>query len=246
MAATSPALRSHLPAQRLLGEIKLTGRLMADNAVASWLPGVTFTAAACAHHDIGGWPLARHLVISGLLFGLFAYIFDTSNQAKGAVEDAVNKPYRPVPAALTTPSGLLRRFWIAMAAYGLLGWATGTLMWVALWQAIVIGLHLLVRPGHYLLVKPVPLLAGTVAQLAAAWQLAGPVDATGWRWILVLAIAFNVPLRFEDVRDVDGDRRLGRITLPMVIGHWPVRLWFAASMIAFPVVVYLLLVAPAF
>ncbi|MEV0381069.1 hypothetical protein [Nonomuraea sp. NPDC050643] len=39
-----------------------------------------------------------------------------------------------------------------------------------------------------------PVLVGTVAQLAAAWQLAGPIDDTGRRWIL-LAIAFNVPLR---------------------------------------------------
>lgn len=232
-------------AKRMWTEIKLTRLLMVDNALAATVPGLAFTAAACAHYDISGWPLAWHLALGGLLFFLYQYVFDTSNQAMGAAEDQLNKPYRPVPSGTTTPAALMRRFWLGMAAYTLLGWLSGTLTWVLLWQATVIALNLLSKPRHYLYVKPLTMLAGTPALLAAAWQCVGPIDAIGWRWIAVLTVAFNMPMRFEDVRDVEGDRRIGRTTLPLLVGHWPVRLAFAISMAILPVVIHTMLFVPS-
>ncbi|NRQ30917.1 UbiA family prenyltransferase [Nonomuraea sp. NN258] len=236
-----PARRS--PAERVRFEIKLTRLLMADNALAATIPGLTFVAAACAYHDITGWSLARHLAVGCALFFLYQYVFDTSNQATGADEDQANKPYRPIPSGMTTPAGLMRRFWLGMAAYTLLGWLSGTLIWVSLWQAAVLGQNLLSKPRHYLYVKPLSMLAGTLALLATAWQSTGPIDATGWTWIWVLTLTFNVPLRYEDVRDVEGDRRIGRTTLPLLIGHWPVRLGFAVSMTVLPVLIHTMLFA---
>ncbi|MHB6910352.1 hypothetical protein [Streptomyces sp. DB-54] len=66
-----------------------------------------------------------------------------------------------------------------------------------------------------------------ISHLAVGWRLAAPVDATGWTWIIALTALLSPPLRFEDVRDMDGDREIGRRALPLVVGHWPVRIMFA-------------------
>ncbi len=233
------------PLRRARFEAELTRKLIVDNAGAAFLPGLAFTAAACAHYGVTGWPLVWTIATSLPLTFLYIYVFDTSNQATGADEDRINKPHRPIPLGLTTPHGLLRRFWSAAPLYLLLGWLTGTLAWVALWLVDVIGLNLVATPRHYLWTKPIGMFVGTIAQLACFWQLVGPIDATGWTWILVLAIGFNLPLRYEDVRDIDGDRTRGRVTLPMLIGHWPIRLWFAVVMAAIPVVLHVMLFAPS-
>jgi 4-hydroxybenzoate polyprenyltransferase len=222
-------------------EASLTARVMADNLSASCIPAVLFSMAACAYRDVSGFTLLLRLCETVALFCCYCYVFDASNQATSTEEDRLNKPWRPIPAGLTTPRGLLRRFWLAMAVYTLVGWATGTLVWVLAWQAVVIGECLISRPRDYLWVKPIGMLSGTVLQLAAAWQLVTPIDATGWRWIIVLAIAFNLPLRFEDIRDVEGDKKLGRITLPMLIGEWPIRIWFALTVAAVPFALHVLL-----
>jgi 4-hydroxybenzoate polyprenyltransferase len=48
-------------------------------------------------------------------------------------------------------------------------------------------------------------------------------------------------LPFEDIRDMVGDRAIGRRTFALMVGHWPVRITFAMIMFAIPVVLYLLL-----
>ncbi|MGC9544185.1 hypothetical protein [Streptomyces sp. UG1] len=169
----------------------------------SW-PSMLFTAAACAHRDIRGLTLVTTMVTSAAYFALYQYVFDTSNQATGADEDLVNKRHRPVPCGLITSRGLLGRFWCAMPAYTLLGWLTGTLAWTLLWQTTVIGFNLLARPRDYLWAKPVAMVLGTIAMLAGAWELAAPLDAVAWSWILVITVGFNLSLRFEDVRDMAG------------------------------------------
>ncbi len=100
-----------------------------------------------------------------------------------------------------------------MAVYTLVGWFAGILPWVLLWQADIVGLNLLSRPRHY----------------------------TGWAWILVITITFMAALPFEDVRDMAGDRAIGRQTLALTVGPWPVRIWFAAVTSVLPAVLYLLL-----
>ncbi|MEU6995580.1 UbiA family prenyltransferase [Streptomyces sp. NPDC046465] len=226
-------------------ELRATGLLLADNAIAAALPGLLFTMAACAHVGITGWSLVPPLATSTVLFAFYNYVSDAANQAVGVVEDMVNKPHRPVPRGLFTPRGLLVRFWCAMALYTLLGCLTGTLLWVLLWQVSVVVLNLLARPRDYLWVKPLCMLSGTVAQLAGAWQLAAPLEDVAWSWILVPAVGFILPLAFEDVRDMGGDAQLGRRTFALLVGHWPVRVWFALIVAALPLPVYTFMLAPS-
>jgi 4-hydroxybenzoate polyprenyltransferase len=225
----------------LRSEASLTVRLLADNVSAALVPGLLGTAIASIHYRVGGPGMAARLAVSAGVFLLYSYVFDASNQARQAAEDRANKPHRPIPSGLATSRGLMHRFLAGMAVYTLVGWFAGILPWVLLWQADIVGLNLLSRPRHYIFVKWPAMVLGAIAQLAAAWRIGGPLDSTGWTWILVITIAFMTALPFEDVRDMAGDRAIGRRTLALTVGHWPVRIWFAAITAVLPVVLYLLL-----
>lgn len=233
------------PIARIRFEAEVAARLMADNAAAAILPPLLFTAAASEHYRLDVFTTVQRLAASTALFTLYLYVFDASNQAHDPTEDRVNKPHRPVPRGLITPQGARRRFQWAMPIYTLTGWLTGTLVWVLLWQALVVVLNCLTTPRQGVRIKPLVMLLGTIAQLAAAWRIVAPLDATGWTWVLVISIAFNLPLPFEDVRDMAGDRQIGRLTIALTIGHWPVRIWFASVMACLPIALHLLLFAPS-
>ncbi|MGE7386274.1 UbiA family prenyltransferase [Streptomyces sp. NPDC004126] len=224
-------------------EAEITWRMMVDNLTASVVPPLMITAAASSHYRADAAATLCSLAWCLLLHTLYQYVFDASNQARSLEEDRVNKPWRPLPHALTTGPGLLRRLWIASVLYILLGVFTHTLIWVLLWQTTVI-VAMFASPRHYIWQKPLWMVSGMISHLAAGWRLAGPIDRTGWTWICTLTILLAAPLRFEDVRDMDGDRAVERRTLPLVIGHWPVRIMFAVFMAAAPIPVHLLLYAP--
>ncbi|WP_189151502.1 UbiA family prenyltransferase [Streptomyces lacrimifluminis] len=224
--------------------MELTVRMLGDNATAAIAPGILFTAVASHHYHLDATATAKNLAASALLFFFYLYVCDASNQISGVAEDQTNKPYRPIPAGMTTVQGMHRRLWGAMPVYTLLGWLTGTLPWVVLWQVIVVTLNLWSPPRYYFLAKPVVTFTGTVAQLAAAWSLVHPLDAVGWKWVIVIAATLNLPLSFEDVRDMDGDNRIGRRTLALIIGDRPVRIWFALSMAAVPPILHFFVYAP--
>jgi hypothetical protein len=225
-------------------EAEITVRLLADNSTAIAV-GMLFTAVACVHYRAGPRTMLADISLSAALMACFLYVFDSSNQARGAREDSLNKPHRPIPRGLATERGLFARFWAVMVFYPLLGLATGTLMWVLIWQATIIALNLLSAPRHYVIVKPLSMFVGMFVQLASSWRIAGPLDRTGFSWILIVSLSFVITLPFEDVRDMSGDREIGRRTLPLILGHWPVRIWFAVTMLVLPVALQVLLFAPS-
>lgn len=88
------------------------------------------------------------------------------------------------------------------------------------------------------------MVGGTVAQLGAAWQVVSPLDTTTWQWILTIAFSCNFALIYEDVRDMEGDRAIGRRTPALVLGAWPIRIWFSVLMAGIPPLLHFLLFAP--
>ena len=64
----------------LWAEAELTVRLVADNAIAAFLPGLLCTATACVHNGLGATAMAGRLAEALALFFLYLYVF-ASNQA---------------------------------------------------------------------------------------------------------------------------------------------------------------------
>jgi 4-hydroxybenzoate polyprenyltransferase len=239
----SPGLGS--VAGRLRHEVRLTWRMIADNVMVTLLPTVLGAVTAGVRYHR---PAETRLVGVGeaVVLGLLAvYIFDTSNQVDAGEEDALNKPYRPIPAGLATSAGLRRRYWWATVVYTLIGWLLGVWLWVLLWEAAVFVVYRWGSPRSYLYWKVVFNLSGALLVTASGWRLVAPLDGTAWRWIGFPAVYFTLALIYEDVRDMEGDRSIGRRTPALVVGPAFVRCWFAALMVLLPFAFYVVLARPS-
>lgn len=234
--AGTSALRS--TAGWLRREAELTRRLLVSDLLVSIPPPVLFAVAAGMHYGLSPGRLLAGIGKATLVGLLALYVSDTANQAHAGAEDAYNKPHRPIPAGLATAESLTRRFWTAMPLYTLAGWAFGALPWVLLWQVAVVLHSRWGSPRFYLYWKPFFNLAGVAVAPATGWQVTAPFDATAWTWLAFMALYFPLALIYEDVRDMEGDRAVGRRTLTLVLGPEFVRRWFATLMFLLPLVFY--------
>lgn len=226
-------------------EFEITWRMLADNALASFTPGVVLVIGVCLRQRYQTWQVIENLGKECLLASCYTYVFDAVNQARAIDEDRINKPYRPIPRGLLTPTGAIYRFWTVMAVYSMAGWWFGVLEWVSLWQFATIIINIWCRPRQYIWCKTVCIILGVGAQLAQAWQLVAPIDETGQRWISFMAICFPPALIFEDVRDMAGDSAIGRRTPALVFGELPIRIWFSILMTIMPALANIFLFDPA-
>lgn len=229
----------------LLREVEISWRMMADNFLATIPSALLMTLAVCFRNNLTVETTVLRVGQCALLFILYLYVFDTSNQARSVEEDRSNKPYRPLPMSLVTQAGLHVRLSLALPVYIILGWKFGVLPWVLLWIADVILLNIVCSHRNYLWSKPISMITGVTAQIGCTWQLVQPLDQTAWRWVAVLALIYPLGLVFEDVRDMAGDREIGRRTPALVFGHWPIRVWSASIAVAIPFIAHLLLFGPA-
>jgi 4-hydroxybenzoate polyprenyltransferase len=219
--------------------------MIADNVMVSVFPTVLGAVAAGVHYHRSA---EARLVGVGeaIVLGLLSvYMNDASNEVGSGAEDALNKPYRPIPAGLATPAGLARRYWSALVIFTLIGWILGAWLWVLLWDATVFLTYRWGSPRYYLYWKVVFNVSGSSMPIAYGWQVVAPIDGTGWTWIGFVTVYFTLALIYEDVRDMEGDRIVGRRTLALVIGPTFVRYWFAALMALLPFVFYVVLARPS-
>jgi hypothetical protein len=60
--------------------------------------------------------------------------------------------------------------------------------------------------------------AGCIAQLMAAWAIGGSEAQMGWEWIKYITLYMLWPIPLQDLRDVPGDKAVGRLTTPILMG----------------------------
>jgi 4-hydroxybenzoate polyprenyltransferase len=150
-----------------------------------------------------------------------AYIvpFCLSNQLHGIEEDKVEKPNRPLAAGLITPSGAFNRYLIWNAILLGISIKLGVSKWSILWIAVTIFHNFLDGDKHFLSKNLISMTLGTAAQFGAAWHSYHPtmsVRKQSWMWMV--AIWIGILANVQDFRDIQGDQRSHRRTLPLVMG----------------------------
>lgn len=234
---------SHHWTQAIATEIAITARMCVDNAPFSLITVPACALSANAYFDVDLGTAARGILIALFVGALYTYVFDAINQARYAVEDRVNKPYRPIPAGLTTPRGMLIRAVISSAITLIVSWPLDIMPWSLGWVSVSLIIYT-AKPSQYFWVKRTLVIAGPLACLGAGWRIVGPFDPTILTGIVALSVALTLTLPFEDIRDMAGDRAMGRRTPPLMLGEWPIRIWFAAWALAMPVAAHFFLFAP--
>jgi 4-hydroxybenzoate polyprenyltransferase len=171
--------------------------------------------------SLGGCALAVARAL--LYFWFYSYIFCLPSQIVGVAEDRINKPDRPLPSGLVSVRGAYHRWLVSMVVYCILGWCFGVLKWALLWQAVTVFYAFGGLDRHWATKNLVAMTLGTVAQLAATWELVMPLTPLMWQRVLAIAVLAGVTALVQDFRDVQGDHATGRKTLPITLGERPAR-----------------------
>ncbi|EKM50744.1 uncharacterized protein PHACADRAFT_188269 [Phanerochaete carnosa HHB-10118-sp] len=142
-----------------------------------------------------------------------------SNQSKGAAEDAINKPWRPLPAGrITEPQATALR-WISV---GLCAW------WSAMYgpDLVLPTLMLFITTflydelglaGHYI-GKNFCNIGGYTSLEIGATKIMGAsreIDYISTTAVCISGALIFTTIQAQDFADVEGDKQLGRVTLPI-------------------------------
>ncbi|KAI1084373.1 UbiA prenyltransferase family-domain-containing protein [Whalleya microplaca] len=156
------------------------------------------------------------------------FLFDLHNQRRGVGEDALNKPWRPLPsgrlsleqATLVIYCMYLITFIITVKCGGLVPCLLESVfcLWYNEWAG-----------------SDNPFLKNFLNGLGIPCFFVGPLEvATGHSifsghgkmaaWISIIAGSIAITSHIQDFRDVEGDKASGRVTVPLVIGDTNARL----------------------
>lgn len=169
-------------------------------------------------------------------------LFNIHNQRHppSIAEDAINKPWRPLPAGRLTPRQANR---LMYCAYALVLFVSSTLggevpclveLGLCLWYNELGG-------------ASNPFLKNVLNAFGLACFFAGPLEvATGHSifsgdmkvaiWLFIIASAITTTSHIQDFRDIEGDKISNRRTIPLLIGDMNARLLFAVGIPAWTVV----------
>lgn len=206
---------------RFIGtEVHLCGRFIRGDLWVTLVPAALWMGTLALRHGVRAEAALVNLVLGTVYFGLFIYPFCLSNQWVGIAEDRINKPDRPLVRGDVTPAGALRRYGVYSAGFLVLGAALGVFPWAVMWVGVTF-LHNFTALGHHWAFKSGLLMGvGGVAQLMAGAGIMlgeGAPEALGGS--LVVAVWVTLGAAVQDFRDLEGDRSLGRKTLPLVLGE---------------------------
>lgn len=227
----------------ILRELWVSWRFVGGDVSSAVVPPLLFIGAASSHHGLGAGEVLGALGRGLLYFWLFAYAFGLSNQLVGVEEDRVNKPHRPLVRGEVSLRGTRWRWVACMTLLTLVGWAFGVWEWALMWQLIIV-VHNEVGGAKRWWAKNLLIALGVVTQLAAAWELVGPLTEVTWRWIGVLASVVFLLVSLQDLRDVEGDRASGRKTFPLVFGEKRTRYVLGTLFGLLPLIIHEVLMKP--
>ncbi|KAJ6482502.1 UbiA prenyltransferase family-domain-containing protein [Mycena sanguinolenta] len=186
---------------------------------AAIIPGTIRTITALRSLDSPSTEtIIKSIAHSITYFALYLYAFDIANQIAGVDEDRIDKPDRPLPSGLVTLQGAYIR-WYAMTLLLLaIGAAGDVFSWTILWVFITVCLCFGGGHKHWITKNLVCMSAGSVCLLQVAWRLAAPMTIRETRWAATLSCVTGIVANVQDLRDLEGDRTIGRQTLPVVLG----------------------------
>lgn len=163
------------------------------------------------------------------------FLFNLHNQrhASAIAEDAINKPWRPLPAGrLSSEQATILMYLMYPIILGVAFTVGGlgpcllemiSCVWYNEWGG-----------ASQPFVKNLLNGAGFACFLAGPFEVATGYsifsgDARAALWLLILAFAITTVVHAQDFRDIEGDTASGRMTVPLYIGDMNARILLAAG-----------------
>lgn len=163
------------------------------------------------------------------------FLFNLHNQrhAPSIAEDAINKPWRPIPAGRLSPKQATQIMYYMYPVIALVSLKLGGLLPCLLEVALCLWYNELGGSSN-------PFLKNFLNAFGFACFFAGPLEVvTGYSifsgdmkaalWLFILASAITTMSHAQDFRDMDGDKAVDRITIPLLIGDLNARILLAVG-----------------
>ncbi|KAG2141128.1 UbiA prenyltransferase family [Suillus bovinus] len=173
--------------------------------------------------SISSAPLCTPNRIFPLVWWIFLHLlqFDTSNQIQDVEEDAKNKPIRPLPAgrislrhATILRWGLVPACWIGSVLHG------GPVLFSSVTLVLFTILYNELQAHRHWLTKNIVTALGFASFEVGGTLIAGcdtsRMDAVGCLSVVISTAVFATTIHTQDFKDEEGDRLMGRTTLPIV------------------------------
>jgi 4-hydroxybenzoate polyprenyltransferase len=203
-------------------EVDITQRLLSSNASTTFgvFAAIVFPRLLVAPvlHD----PLPLLLKLSLAVFAS-AYGFDICQQTTSVDEDTINRPSRPIPSGMLSIDGAAQRWclsWIgspiAMAAIGSVGLSCDlicTFAWVYF-------CYVWPRRQDWFSKNLFSAVCQVCFQRTCNDLILLHAPKSGGSFFLdtVIVLWLMATIHIQDFRDVEGDRKTGRKTLPVILG----------------------------
>ena len=163
---------------------------------------------------------------------------DLSNQRlpHSAIEDAINKPWRPIPAGRIT-SDQSRRLLLAVIPSTLaIGWSFGVVAETAALIILSCMYNDLRGADEHFILRNLFNTAGyTSFGIGALHIMCGSdvaLNSTAYIWIAIIGAIIFSTISVQDLRDQEGDKASGRDSAPLVLGDLFTR-WMVALLVLF-------------
>ena len=168
-------------------------------------------------------------------------VFDLANQrlSESAAEDALNKPWRAIPAGLLTPTQmrrvLLATLPVVLAVnYALGAWHETALLFVLTWM------YNDLRGGdedfvlrNLIIGFAFALYNGGSLRIACGDECS--VTMAGHRWTALISAVIFSTMHIQDLKDVAGDKARNRRSAPLILGEGIARWTIAVPVLAWSV-----------
>lgn len=153
---------------------------------------------------------------------LYIYTFCMGNQLDGVEEDRINKPYRPLVTGLVTMRETYVRFYVYNILYAFYGLMLGTFWYSLAWIVVSWYLNLGGGSNHWITKNLVGMTLGTFILFNVQWQIALPhgqtIPTNLQVYFFLMSAWAGLALPIQDLRDMEGDLKGGRKTLPIAVG----------------------------
>ena len=206
------------------------------------ITGCAFTSSAAIRK--GYYYLSDYLCLmpwTVLYFFLFVYSFNLCNQIAGVEEDKIDKPDRPIPSGMLTLTGAKYRWYTVTTLYVLANITIGNLWSPFLWIIITLMNSYGGWDKHWFTKNCVCMTLGTLAISWAGWSIVNGHVWMDQKYVTittVLSLYAGVTANLQDLRDVEGDRKSGRIMMPICYGMSTSRQLLSIVFLIEPVILY--------
>lgn len=204
-----------------LYELSLIWHFTKRDLVTIPVPGVIYSASAWIYSGHYLYKAIVPLLLSVVYFTCVLLFFNVSNQLCDIEEDRIDKPDRPIVSGMVSRQGARLR----LVLYGAIALIIAhrffklPIVWytVTYFIGTIINNHFTAK--LFWTLRTSMTAYGATIPVVMGWSSVAPVPKAVWIWFLFLMLNWCVLGPLQDLRDLDGDRKVGRRTLPLIYGE---------------------------